>query len=203
MANLISVVDLEEFMGTTFDSSQATQAASLISVVSSYIESETGITFGEVVEDELITAQSDGYGIIELVEKPILSVTSVTKWDETDEDASWKWDGMGAIYNLLPRTTYKIVYSFGYADVPADIQGVALGMSSRVMYNPSGLRQETVGAISITYPGIGGEAGTVNISNLEQKILENYTRAGWSYRLMANTIREQSLPVLTTWNNIN
>lgn len=200
--DIITVQDLETFMGTTFDTAQTAQADMLCTLVTAAITSETGVTFG-AVDDDMITAQADGHGIIELLEKPIRAVTAVKKWDETDEDTLWKWDGMAGIYNLAPRTTYNITYSYGTNTIPGDVEIVALGMASRVMYNPSGLRQETVGAISITYPGIGGEAGTINMSNLEEKMLSKYKPLGWSYRNGINALREQNLPVLTTWNNIN
>jgi hypothetical protein len=200
--NIITVPQLEIFMGTTFSDTQRLQAAQLCALATHAVTSLTGITFGPV-DDEMVQMQSDGHGIIELLEKPIRAVTTVTKWDELDEDDGWKWDGMAGIYNLAPHTTYTIVYSFGTLNIPGDVEIVALGMTSRVMYNPTGIRQETVGAISITYPGIGGEAGSVNVSNLEEKILEKYRPLGWSYRTGINALREQKLPVLTTWNNIN
>lgn len=70
------------------------------------------------------------------------------------------------------------------------------------MYNPSGLRQETVGAISVTYPGIGGEAGTINFSTLERRILSNYAYQARSMRLMVAERRMSGMPVLTIDNDI-
>lgn len=200
--SIITVEQLEQFMGTTFDETQTSQASMQVVLADAAITALTGVTFYPV-DDEVISAQSDGHGIIELVEKPVRNVTSVMQWDSTDEDDCWLWDGMAGIYNLRPKTTYTITYSFGSINTPNDIQIVALGMCSRVMNNPSGLRQETVGAISITYPGIGGEAGTINISNLEESILAKYKPIAWSYRSGVNQLRERNLPILTTYNNIN
>jgi hypothetical protein len=70
------------------------------------------------------------------------------------------------------------------------------------MYNPSGLRQETVGAISVTYPGIGGEAGTINFSNLEKRVLDKYSKTEKSMRMAVQRRRLNSLPVLTIDNDI-
>lgn len=199
--SLITVEQLEQFMGVTFDDTQRSQAQMQCILAEAAISSITGVTFYPV-DDDLISAQSDGHGIIELVEKPIRNVSSVMRWDSEDEDDCWSWDGMAGVYNLSPRTTYSITYSYGRLETPTDVTIVALGMCSRVMNNPAGLRQETVGAISVTYPGIGGEAGTINISNLEERILEKYTTTEWSYRNGISKLRERNLPILTTYNNI-
>src|ERR1044071_10230990 len=106
------------------------------------------------------------------------------------------WDGLSAIYGLQPNQVVDIVYSHGYSTVPGDIKAVAYGVCSRIMYNPSGLRQETVGAISVTWPGVGGEAGTINFSGLEKKVLAKYSRMAKSMRMATQRRRYDSLPIL-------
>lgn len=198
---VITTEDLEAFMGRTFTDAEEAQADAIIEVVTAVIESETGVSF-TLVEDEEIRAQADGYGMIELNARPISDVT-VYDIDTTDELAEPVWDGLATIYGLQPNQVVDIVYSHGYAQVPGDIKAVAYGMSSRIIYNPSGLRQETVGAISVTYPGIGGEAGTINMSNLEKNVLEKYARQNRSMRLAGQRLRIGTLPILTTTNDID
>lgn len=198
---LITVEELEAFMGREFTVAEETQAEAIIEAVSSVIESETGVSF-TLQENDEIRAQADGYGMIELNSKPISEVT-VYCVDETDEHPGYAWDHMATIYGLQPNEVVDIVYTHGYSAVPGDIKTVAYGMCSRIMYNPSGLRQETVGAISVTYPGIGGEAGTVNISKLERRVLDKYAKTAASMRLAGERRRVQSLPILTTWNDID
>jgi hypothetical protein len=197
---LITVEELEAFMGREFTPAEEAQAAVLIDVATYAIEGETGISF-TLVEDEEIRIQADGYGIIELNAKPISEVT-VYELDSTDVINTAAWDGLATIYGLQPNQVVDVVYSHGYSTVPGDIKAVAYGVTSRIMYNPSGLRQETVGAISVTYPGIGGEAGTLNFSALEKRILEKYSAQAKSMRLAAQRGRENLLPVLTIDNNI-
>lgn len=197
---IILVADLASFMGRTFTSSESEQASALIDVVEAAIESETGVSFTPVVDDA-IRIQADGHGIIELKRKPVTAVTSVKDMDGLDID-SVEFDGLATLYNLYPNQVVDIVYSHGFSTVPRDIRGVALGAASRVMYNPSGLRQETVGAISVTYPGIGGEAGTINFSALERKILSKYGDDAASMRLAVVNRRISGMPVLTIDNNI-
>jgi hypothetical protein len=197
---LITVEELEAFMGRTFTEAEEAQAAAMIEAISAVIESETGVSF-TLVEDEEIRAQADGFGMIELNAKPISEVT-VYDLDTEDELAEPVWDGLSTIYGLQPNQVVDIIYSHGYPQVPGDIKAVAYGMSSRMIYNPSGLRQETVGSISVTYPGIGGEAGTINFSGLERKVLEKYSAQAKSMRLAGQRRRIGTMPILTVDNDI-
>jgi hypothetical protein len=197
---LITVEELEAFMGRTFTDTEVSQAEALIDTVSSVVEAETGVSFS-LVDNEEIRIQADGYGMIELSAKPISAVT-VYDINSDDEILDAAWDGLCTIYGLQPNQVVDVVYSHGYSTVPGDIKAVVYGICSRIMYNPAGLRQETVGAISVTYPGIGGEAGTINFSTLEQKVLDKYSRTEKSMRLAGERLRIASLPILTIDNDI-
>lgn len=197
---LITVEELEAFMGRTFTDAEEAQAEALIESVSAVVESETGVSFSITLDDE-VRMQADGYGIIEFNAKPVTAV-SVYDIDATEALSYATWDGMSAVYGLQPNQVVDIVYSHGYQLVPGDIKAVCYGVCSRIMYNPSGLRQETVGAISVTYPGIGGEAGTINFSRLEQKVLDKYRRTNQSMRMSVQRRRYESLPILTIDNDI-
>lgn len=198
---LITVEELEAFMGREFTEAEEAQAEAIIQTVTAVIESETGVSF-ELVVDEEIRAQADGYGMIELNAKPIAEV-AVYDIDTDEAHQSYIWDGMCTIYGLQPNEVVDIIYSHGYGTVPGDIKAVAYGMSSRILYNPSGLRQETVGAISVTYPGVGGEAGTINLSKLERNVLEKYALGAKSMRLAGERRRYSTLPILTLNNDID
>jgi hypothetical protein len=197
---LITVEELEAFMGRTFTDEEEVQAEALIDAVSAVVESETGVSFS-ITQDQEIRIQADGYGIIELSARPISSL-AVYDVNSTDELTYATWDGLSAVYGLQPNQVVDIVYTHGYQIVPGDIKAVCYGVCSRIMYNPSGLRQETVGAISVTYPGIGGEAGTINFSKLEQKVLSKYKAIAKSMRMSVQRRRYDSLPILTIDNDI-
>lgn len=198
---LITVEELEAFMGRQFTEAEEAQAAALIDSVSFVIEGEAGVSFS-LVENEEIRVQADGYGMIELNAKPI-SAVAVYDIGGTDELTYPTWDGLCTIYGLQPNQVVDIVYSHGYPAIPGDIKAVAYGVTSRIMVNPGGLRQETVGAISVTYPGIGGEAGTINFSTLEKRILGKYSAQEKSMRLAGQRRRYASLPELTIDNDID
>lgn len=198
---LITVEELEAFMGRTFTDAETAQAEIFIDMASDVIQSESGVSFS-LVEDEEIRIQADGYGIIELSAKPIQAIT-IYQLDSTDEVSYATWDGLSAVYGLQPNEVVDIVYTHGYTTVPGDIKAVCYGVCSRMMYNPSGLRQETVGAISVTYPGLGGEAGTLNFSTLEKRVLEKYAASAKSMRMAVQRRKQDSLPILTYWNDVN
>lgn len=197
---LITVEELAAFMGRTFTESEESQAEAIISAVSFVIEGEAGVSFTPVLDEE-VRMQADGYGMIELNAKPVASVT-VYEVDGVDELSYPVWDGLCTIYGLEPNQVVDIIYSHGYPSVPGDIKAVAYGVCSRILINPGGLRQETVGAISVTYPGIGGEAGTINFSRLEKRILDKYSATEKSMRLAGQRRRYATLPELTIDNNI-
>lgn len=202
MTALITVEELEAFMGRDFTETEESQAEVIIDLVSSVIETETGCSF-VLKQDDMIRVQADGYGIIELGSPPVHDVVELVDIKTGEELTGWTWDGFVAVVGLDPEKSVLLTYSHGYDSVPGDIKAVAMGACSRVMYNPSGLRQETVGAISVTYPGIGGEAGTINFSNLEKKVLGKYGNQTYSMRMRATDYRSAGLPVLTISNSIN
>jgi hypothetical protein len=198
---LITTDELEAFMGRDFTESEAAQAGAIIDQVSFFIEDEAGVLLTHMPNDVIII-QADGHGIIELNSRPINSVDSVKNVDG-DEIDCWEWDGLAAVYGLFPNQVVTLTYDHGFETVPGRLKAVALGVASRVMYNPSGLRQETVGAISVTYPGIGGEAGTINFTDLERKVLDRYAGIGKSLRLSIQQRRLAALPILTIDNDID
>lgn len=199
---LVTLEELEAFMGRDFTEAEEAQAEAIIEAVSSVIEGETGCSF-TLQQDDMIRVQADGYGIIDLLSAPVHDVLELVDIRTGDEVNNWYWDGMLAVVGLDPEQSVLLTYTHGYETTPGDIKAVAMGMSSRIMYNPSGLRQETVGAISVTYPGIGGEAGTINFSNLERKILNKYGSNTYSMRMRATDYRSAGLPVLTLTNQID
>lgn len=198
---LITVEELEAFMGREFTEAEENQAEALIEAIGDAIWGATGVSF-ELVEDEEIRAQADGYGMIELSAKPITDVAVYDVGEDTEYETA-VWDGLQGIYGLYPNQVVDIIYSHGYSETPRDIKSVVKGAASRIMYNPSGLRQETVGAISVTYPSIQTEAGTIVFSRLERKILAKYAAIAQSWRMSLERKRVASLPILTVDNDID
>lgn len=184
MAPLIPVSDLETLLGRTFTDAEAAQAALYIDYASTYIRDYTDRSF-ERRSNHQIRSQADAHGVIELPDPPIVTVTSVV--DADDEGESWDvdvvWDQMWRLNRLRPWHTYDIVYTHGDVEVPDSIKGICASMASRQMINPAGIRQETVGATSVTYASVFGEAGALGLSKLERQILDRYADVAQSWRV--------------------
>lgn len=200
--SLVSVEEVEAFMGREFTTPEAAQAQAVIDMVEAIVGSEVaGVSF-TLVEDDIIDIQADGHGIIELSSRPVHEVSSILDING-DEVRYWDFDGLTTIYNLFPLQVVQLTYTHGYETLPADIRAVIIGASSRFMNNPSGLRQETVGAISVTYPGIQGESGTIMFSSMERNILAKYASQSRSLRLKTMRRRTAGMPILTLTNDID
>lgn len=183
MAPLATVTDLEAVLGRTLTTAESTQADMFLSWASSYVRDYTGRTFERQVDHALRT-QADSHGVIELPDPPVVSVASIMDIDgETWTPVTGYWDGMWRIDGLRPWHTYIVTYTHGSDVVPDSIKGVVVSMASRQVINPAGIRQETVGATSVTYASVFGEAGALGLSGLERQVLDMYSDVGMSWRL--------------------
>ncbi|MFE2977463.1 hypothetical protein [Streptomyces sp. NPDC059258] len=64
-----------------------------------------------------------------------------------------------------------VTYSHGYATVPADVRAIVLTLAGRVLTNPSDLRQESVGAVNVTY---AAETIGASLAQIERDALARY-----------------------------
>lgn len=200
--SLVSVEELEAFMGRDFSTQEEIQAQAILDNVEALVESALNGISLTLVENDIIKTQADGHGMIELISKPIHDIVSITDVNG-DEIANYEFDGMACIYNLFPLQVVTITLNHGYVTLPADIRTIILGAASRFMNNPSGLRQETVGAISVTYPSVAGEAGTINFSALEKRVIAKYADYNRSMRTAVTRRRIAGMPVLTIDNDVD
>ena len=76
-----------------------------------------------------------------------------------------------------PASTITVTYTHGYATVPDDIRLMVLRAAARQLNNPVGVRQEALGAYSVTYPEVGaGSGGTVLNSTERSELRRRYSR---------------------------
>lgn len=64
-----------------------------------------------------------------------------------------------------------VTYTHGYATVPADVRAIVLTLAGRVLTNPSDLRQESVGSVSVTY---AAETIGASLAPIERDQLARY-----------------------------
>lgn len=190
---LLTTADLEAVMGRAsrpFSADEEGQAQFIIDEVTAFITSEcSGIAF-EVTTVTDRKMQSDYCGIIEVKHFPVTDITSV-KDPRSGLEIWWDWDDFDTVFDLNAFQTVLVSYEYGYAVAPDDLVIVAKALAFREMSNPTGVRQQTVGAISETYAS-GGV-----LSDMQDKILANYRPFGSSLRLGPQTGRNlRQLPTL-------
>ncbi|MFB4265306.1 hypothetical protein [Nonomuraea sp. GTA35] len=179
MAALACVSDVEIRLGRAFTSDEAARVQVLLDDASALVRSYTRRDFAPSTTETVVLRESAG--VLRLPQKPVTAVTSVVLIGlEGVPDITvvgWGWDGLdvidvsgwdSAIVNLpewvndrawLP-STYRVTYTHGYAEVPADVVAVVCGMVGRTMSAPttqSGITSETIGSYSYrtSEPGMG------------------------------------------------
>lgn len=196
MISLATPEDIEARLGRDLTEAEASRAIALLADASAMIRAYTGQDFA-LVEDDEVTLRGPG-GIIRLPQRPVTAVSSVTAvgGDGVPDVVlvDWIWDGVdevrvgnGSFVINLPEVwwdddgypgTYRVTYSHGYVEVPADVVAVVCGMVMRTLTAPTmagGVRSETIGPYSYQL----AEAGTgisVIMSQADRDALKRYRR---------------------------
>lgn len=196
MSALASPADLAARLGRDLTEQEAARAEALLDDASAVVRAYTRQDFELHTDDEVVLRAVGGR--IALPGRPVQGVSrvEVIGGSEALPDftlADWLFDGIdtvrigeGAAIINLPEAwwdddgypgTYRVTYTHGYAEVPADVRSVVCGVVLRVLTNPSGYRSETVGSYSVTYavPATGEQLGT-NLTRYEMKMLDRYRR---------------------------
>ncbi len=189
---LLTIAELQSALGrdsAPFSDDEEGTAQFWIDSVEQFILAEVpGLAFEET--EETVRAQADYFGVVELIQYPILDITSV-KDARSLRLTAYDWDGFETLFDLEGNQTLLIELEYGFTAVPADLVVVAKSMAYRAMSNPFNVRQQTVGAISETYAAVAG------LSQYEEKILAKYKKGPKSLRMGWATARNcRTLPTL-------
>ncbi|MEW2034900.1 hypothetical protein AB0901_30915 [Streptomyces roseifaciens] len=109
--------------------------------------------------------------VVSLPQRPVVSVELVRASGRVlrpDEFRVWRdrmWLPLGVIGPVV------VTYTHGYATVPADVRAIVLTLAGRVLNNPSDLRQESVGSVSVTY---AAETIGASLAPIERAQLARY-----------------------------
>lgn len=151
---LATVADLEAFLGTTFD--DPTSAELAIDIASNIVKNYCGHSILKVLNDNIFLDGS-GTTLLLLPAFPVNGIDLIEIEGEILENTKYKWSKKGWVVRtdglLWPSqpNTIEIIYNHGYDTVPDAILGVVLSLSSRIVEQPSGIKQETIGSYSVTY----------------------------------------------------
>lgn len=109
--------------------------------------------------------------VVALPQRPVVSVELVRAGGRVlrpDEYRLWRDDlWLGA----LGFGPVVVTYTHGYAEVPATVRAIVLTLAGRVLTNPSDLRQESVGSVSVTY---AAETIGASLAPIERDQLARY-----------------------------
>jgi hypothetical protein len=142
-------------------------AAMTLDQVSAIIRKEAKNLF--VRRTTTLTRTPQG-GVIRLPLRPVVSVDSVTL-DGAPVD--YRWDDETERLFVSGCAPVSVTFTHGYGEVPGDVVAVALTAAQRVLSNPNDLRQETVGAVSVTY---AAETIGASLSQADKDLLGRYRR---------------------------
>lgn len=194
MAALATVEDLKARLGRELTEAEQARAEALLADASAMIRAYTGQEFDLVEDDEVVLRVQSG--VVRLPQRPVTDVTSVVAigGDGVPDVAivDYIFDGIdqirigeGSFVINLPAIwwdddgypgTFRIIYSHGYQNPPADVVAITCGMVLRTLTAPTmagGVTGETIGSYSYRLDSAG--AGTaVVLSGDDRKALTRY-----------------------------
>lgn len=176
MPELLATVDeLLTFLELDSGDVDSAKAELLLRIASDEVRAYTGRLFDEVLDDEVILAGKGAPSLI-LPDAPVTDVAEVLEAQGTDDELAldgpdaaspdYQWTEEGFLRrvdgNVFARNLrwYKVTYSHGYAELPADVLGVVLKVAGRALDTPEGgQKQETIGRYSYTAEGEAAGVG--------------------------------------------
>ncbi|SCD35545.1 hypothetical protein [Streptomyces sp. OspMP-M43] len=108
--------------------------------------------------------------VVTLPQRPVVSVELVRAGGRElrpDEFRLWRDE----LWFVGSYGSAVVTYSHGYAEVPANVRAIVLTLAGRVLTNPSDLRQESVGSVSVTY---AAETIGASLAPIERDQLARY-----------------------------
>lgn len=203
MADLATPDDLAARLGRGLSAEEMTRATALIADASALVRAYTRQEFDHVADDEVVLRPVGT--VLRLPQRPVTAVTRVVALgggvipDLTLPAGSWTWDGADKVDVWPPDTdvwlalperwsdvgwpvdAYRVTYSHGYAQVPADVVAVVCGMALRVLLSPSmveGLVSERIGAyVYQMQQGAGTSGAVARMTDADRRVLARYRRS--------------------------
>ncbi|MFD4833752.1 hypothetical protein ACFWPV_28485 [Streptomyces uncialis] len=111
--------------------------------------------------------------VVTLPQRPVVAVELVTAGGRVLRTDEYRVVP-GGVLVLVPLghlSPVAVTYRHGYADVPGVVRAIVLTLAARVLNNPSDLRQESVGSVSVTY---GAETIGASLAPAERDQLSRY-----------------------------
>ncbi|MGW1836321.1 hypothetical protein [Streptomyces sp. NPDC002067] len=117
-------------------------------------------------------------GWVVLPQRPVISVEEVREAGQLVP--ADRWQLVGDRVRVVGDQAVTVTYTHGYETVPGDVLAVVLTLASRVLTNPGDLRQESVGAVTVTY---AAETIGASLAPIERDALARYRHRAAVVRL--------------------
>tara|TARA_R100001460_G_scaffold2077_8_gene7104 strand:- start:1235 stop:1840 length:606 start_codon:yes stop_codon:yes gene_type:complete len=196
---LATIADIEARLGRSLTSTETTKATAWLSDASAIFVQRAVQQF-EVGNSVVRLFPRDG--IVRLVQRPVITVNSVTDLDGNTID--FTYDGFQSLYELGSITPVKVDYDHGSATIPDDVVAVVAGMVVRTLQIPSdaaaGIQQQSVGPFSQSYAtwAVGAQ---VLMSPSDIELANHYRDLSFrSFSTMGNTNYGGYLPSPTKFD---
>lgn len=172
---LITGQDLATYLSQTYDSGDASLAQA-VTLSCGLVTAYTGQLIESATYTHTLLIGTDR--TIRLPQRPVTAVTSVTI-DGTllTADTDWDWDGVSPSIALDGYTldaeewTAVVVYTAGYASVPADVKAATLSVAAAIYAGAPGVTSESIDDYRVTYETSRGAGG---LNDYERAILRKY-----------------------------
>ena len=172
---LITGQDLATYLSQTYDSGDASLAQA-VTLSCGLVTAYTGQLIESATYTHTLLIGTDR--TIRLPQRPVTAVTSVTI-DGTllTADTDWDWDGVSPSIALDGYTldaeewTAVVVYTAGYASVPADVKAATLSVAAAIYAGAPGVTSESIDDYRVTYETSRGAGG---LNDYERAILKKY-----------------------------
>ncbi|MFE1126801.1 hypothetical protein ACFW6R_09105 [Streptomyces albidoflavus] len=143
-------------------------AGMVLDIVSAIVRAEARQTFTRRTSTVVLYPDN---GRVSLPQRPVVSVSDVLD-DHYGTSLAYRLR-RDVIHLDRHAEAIRVTFTHGYSKVPGDVLAVALTAAQRVVSNPRDYRQETVGAISVTY---AAETIGASLSQADRDLLARYRR---------------------------
>ena len=128
---LATIADVEARLGRDLTAGETSQANAWLTDASAMFV-QRAIQKFEVSESTVRLFPRDG--VVRLIQRPVIEVTSVTDIDGAEID--FTFDGHQSIYELGSYTPVIVTYDHGSDTIPEDVVAVVAGMVVRTLLIP-------------------------------------------------------------------
>jgi hypothetical protein len=168
-----TTTDLALVLGREVDAEDPAALAAL-DAATAVVQAVTGQRL-EAVAGDTITLDGSGTRVLLLPEIPVTDVVSVSLDGTELDSADYQWSADGylrrtnAVWSNDLRNV-EVEYDHGFATIPTIVVSITAKLAARMLDTPAAVRQETIGAYSVTYNAASLQAD-------ELVLLDRYKRS--------------------------